>query len=77
MRRPGSAIVEAEIVVEPLGCREYAGGELFLLKHVNRKRFEKMRTRFERQEFLAMTIADIRAPEKDRLHKPAVPDAGR
>ena len=33
-----------------------AGGELFLLKHVNRKRFEKMRTRFERQEFLAMML---------------------
>ena len=30
MRRPGSAIVEGEIVVEQLGCREHAGGELFL-----------------------------------------------
>ena len=30
MRRPGSAIVEGEIVVEPLGGREHAGGKLFL-----------------------------------------------
>ena len=39
-----------------------AGGELFLLKHVNRERFEKMRTRFERQEFLAMTIPSMLPP---------------
>lgn len=39
-----------------------AGGELFLLKRVNRERFERMRTRFERQEFLAMTIPSMLPP---------------
>ena len=39
-----------------------AGGELFLLKRVNRERFEKMRTRFERQEFLAMMIPSMLPP---------------
>jgi membrane protein YqaA with SNARE-associated domain len=39
-----------------------AGGELFLLKHVNRKRYEKMRARFERQEFLAMMIPSMLPP---------------
>ena len=39
-----------------------AGGELFLLKRVNRKRFERMRTRFERQEFLAMMIPSMLPP---------------
>jgi len=39
-----------------------AGGELFLLKHINRERFEKMRTRFERQEFLAMMIPSMLPP---------------
>jgi membrane protein YqaA with SNARE-associated domain len=39
-----------------------AGGELFLLKHVNRKRYEKMRTRFESQEFLAMMIPSMLPP---------------
>jgi LPXTG-motif cell wall-anchored protein len=39
-----------------------AGGELFLLKHVNRKRYERMRTRFERQEFLAMLIPSMLPP---------------
>jgi membrane protein YqaA with SNARE-associated domain len=39
-----------------------AGGELFLLKHVNRKRYERMRTRFERQEFLAMMIPSMLPP---------------
>jgi len=39
-----------------------AGGELFLLKHVNRKRFERMRTRFEEQEFLAMLIPSMLPP---------------
>ena len=38
------------------------GGELFLLKRVNRERFERMRTRFERQEFLAMTIPSMLPP---------------
>jgi membrane protein YqaA with SNARE-associated domain len=39
-----------------------AGGELFLLKHVNRQRFERMRDRFERQEFLAMMIPSMMPP---------------
>ena len=39
-----------------------AGGELFLLKRVNRERFEKIRTRFERQEFLAMMIPSMLPP---------------
>jgi membrane protein YqaA with SNARE-associated domain len=39
-----------------------AGGELFLLKRVNRKRFERMRDRFERQEFLAMLIPSMLPP---------------
>lgn len=39
-----------------------AGGELFLLKRVNRERFEKMRARFERQEFLAMMIPSMLPP---------------
>jgi len=39
-----------------------AGGELFLLKRVNRDRFEAMRTRFEKQEFLAMMIPSMLPP---------------
>lgn len=39
-----------------------AGGELFLLKRVNRERFEKMRDRFERQEFWAMAIPSMLPP---------------
>jgi len=39
-----------------------AGGELFLLKRVNRARFEQMRTRFERQEFLAVMIPSMLPP---------------
>ena len=39
-----------------------AGGELFLLKRVNRERFDRMRTRFERQEFLAMMIPSMMPP---------------
>jgi membrane protein YqaA with SNARE-associated domain len=39
-----------------------AGGELFLLKRVNRERFETMRTRFENQEFLAMMIPSMLPP---------------
>jgi membrane protein YqaA with SNARE-associated domain len=39
-----------------------AGGELFLLKRVNRKRYERMRARFERQEFLAMMIPSMLPP---------------
>jgi membrane protein YqaA with SNARE-associated domain len=39
-----------------------AGGELFLLKRINRERFERMRTRFENQEFLAMMIPSMLPP---------------
>jgi uncharacterized membrane protein YdjX (TVP38/TMEM64 family) len=39
-----------------------AGGELFLLKHVNRRRYERMRARFESQEFLAMMIPSMLPP---------------
>ena len=39
-----------------------AGGELFLLKRVNRERFEAMRTRFERQEFLAVLVPSMLPP---------------
>jgi membrane protein YqaA with SNARE-associated domain len=39
-----------------------AGGELFLLKRVNRERFEKMRNRFERQEFLAVLVPSMLPP---------------
>jgi membrane protein YqaA with SNARE-associated domain len=39
-----------------------AGGELFLLKRVNRERFDRMRVRFERQEFLAMMIPSMLPP---------------
>lgn len=39
-----------------------AGGELFLLKRINRKRFEQLRNRFERQEFLALMIPAMMPP---------------
>jgi len=39
-----------------------AGGELFLLKRVNREKFEAMRAKFERQEFWAMAIPSILPP---------------
>ncbi len=39
-----------------------AGGELFLLKRVNRARFDKLRDRFERQEFLAVMIPSMLPP---------------
>lgn len=39
-----------------------AGGELFLLKRVDRKRFESIRDRFERQEFLAMMVPSMLPP---------------
>jgi len=42
-----------------LGC---AGGELFLLKHVNRARFDRLRDRFQRQEFLAVMIPSMLPP---------------
>lgn len=39
-----------------------AGGELFLLKRVNRERFEQLRVRFEKQEFLAVMIPSMLPP---------------
>jgi membrane protein YqaA with SNARE-associated domain len=39
-----------------------AGGELFLLKHVDRVKFEQMRDRFRRQEFLAVMIPSMMPP---------------
>jgi membrane protein YqaA with SNARE-associated domain len=39
-----------------------AGGELFLLKRINRERYEKLRDRFERQEFLAILIPAMMPP---------------
>ncbi len=39
-----------------------AGGELFLLKRINRKRYERLRDRFERQEFLALFIPAMLPP---------------
>ena len=39
-----------------------AGGELFLLKRINRARYERMRDRFERQEFMAIMIPAMMPP---------------
>ena len=39
-----------------------AGGELFLLKRVNREKFEAMRARFEKQEFLAVLVPSMLPP---------------
>ena len=39
-----------------------AGGELVLLKRINRARYEKLRDRFERQEFLAIAIPAMMPP---------------
>jgi membrane protein YqaA with SNARE-associated domain len=39
-----------------------AGGELFLMKRINRTRYEQLRDRFEKQEFLAMMIPSILPP---------------
>jgi membrane protein YqaA with SNARE-associated domain len=39
-----------------------AGGELFLLKRVNRERFDQLRHRFQRQEFLAVMIPSMLPP---------------
>ena len=39
-----------------------AGGELFLLKRVNRQRFDELRLKFERQEFLAVMIPSMLPP---------------
>lgn len=39
-----------------------AGGELFLLKRVNRARYEVLKARFEKQEFLAVMIPSMLPP---------------
>lgn len=39
-----------------------AGGEIFLMKRINRPKFERLRDRFERQEFLAVMIPSILPP---------------
>jgi membrane protein YqaA with SNARE-associated domain len=39
-----------------------AGGELLLLKRIDRERFERLRDRFENQEFLAMMIPAMLPP---------------
>ena len=39
-----------------------AGGELFLLKRINRARYEQLRDRFERQEFMAIMIPAMMPP---------------
>jgi membrane protein YqaA with SNARE-associated domain len=39
-----------------------AGGELVLLKRINRERYERMRDRFERQEFFAIMVPSMGPP---------------
>ena len=39
-----------------------AGGELILLKRINRTRYEKLRDRFEKQEFLAIMVPAMMPP---------------
>ncbi len=39
-----------------------AGGELLLMKRIDRARYEQLRDRFEKQEFLAMMIPSILPP---------------
>jgi membrane protein YqaA with SNARE-associated domain len=39
-----------------------AGGEIFLMKRINRARYEQLRDRFEKQEFLALMIPSILPP---------------
>ncbi|MGH9586873.1 MAG: YqaA family protein [Acidobacteriaceae bacterium] len=39
-----------------------AGGELFLLKRINRQKFDALRHRFERQEFVAVLIPSMLPP---------------
>lgn len=57
----GAALGSAVGGLLPYGLGR-AGGELFLLKHVNRARYERLRTRFEKQEFLAMMIPSMLPP---------------
>jgi membrane protein YqaA with SNARE-associated domain len=39
-----------------------AGGEIFLMKRVDRPKYEKLRDRFERQEFLAVMVPSMLPP---------------
>ena len=39
-----------------------AGGELFLMKKIDRARYKQLRDRFERQEFLAIMIPSMMSP---------------
>jgi membrane protein DedA with SNARE-associated domain len=39
-----------------------AGGELFLLKRINRQRYEELRDRFEKQEFMAIMVPAMMPP---------------
>lgn len=39
-----------------------AGGELFLLKRINRQRYERLRDRFEKQEFFAILVPSLGPP---------------
>jgi membrane protein YqaA with SNARE-associated domain len=39
-----------------------AGGEIFLMKRIDRARYEQLRDRFEKQEFLALMIPSILPP---------------
>lgn len=39
-----------------------AGGEIFLLKRINRERYEALRDRFEKQEFLAIMVPAMMPP---------------
>ncbi|HEX4005174.1 MAG TPA: VTT domain-containing protein [Acidobacteriaceae bacterium] len=39
-----------------------AGGELFLLKRIDRARFESLRNQFEKQEFLAVMVPSLLPP---------------
>ncbi len=39
-----------------------AGGELFLLRRMDRERFERVRQRFERQEFFAVMVPSMLPP---------------
>ena len=39
-----------------------AGGEIFLLKRIERKRYEQLRDKFEHQEFLALLVPSMLPP---------------
>lgn len=39
-----------------------AGGELFLLRRINRARFESLKAQFEKQEFLAVLVPSLMPP---------------